>query len=361
MAKPQESEDEDDLAVDYSVLFTNKSRDPSNLLRGTAADAVEEVQTEGDALETSLRSLKLVLEEDRVVSAKQAMHAKLETPYGVSSVSEPRGNHLKSAGTSAGPVTMLLPEETLYLMEQNALVLTSGGAPVSMQQAYSIVFGGKGGEGGEKRLTLEEFAVYGYLKRLGYVVRRHQPRSEGALVPASAARADQSNGLILRRHWIDVVARAWKLWTWLYGRLTTLLGSFFRPRTPQSVYPQLQIVPRFTGDPPSGQDSEPPAMLPTFDVYKPSTPFRRKDPGPPDYHVAVVKPSSGALSLRDVRSLLSRRREGDKARTVVALVDGGNVSFIGLDSAPVKVEKQAAKGVVKRGPQVAAPAAPAPK
>ncbi|OWF52640.1 tRNA-splicing endonuclease subunit Sen54 [Mizuhopecten yessoensis] len=61
----------------------------------------------------------------------------------------------------------LFPEEALFLMETNTLVVNYKGLPLSIQQAYSAFFG-------TVTMTSECYQVYAHLRRLGYVVLRHQ-------------------------------------------------------------------------------------------------------------------------------------------------------------------------------------------
>ncbi|XP_060063341.1 tRNA-splicing endonuclease subunit Sen54-like [Ylistrum balloti] len=61
----------------------------------------------------------------------------------------------------------LFPEEALFLMETNTLVVNYKGLPISIQQAYTAFLG-------TVALTTECYQVYSHLRRLGYVVLRHQ-------------------------------------------------------------------------------------------------------------------------------------------------------------------------------------------
>nr|XP_022316748.1 tRNA-splicing endonuclease subunit Sen54-like [Crassostrea virginica] len=63
----------------------------------------------------------------------------------------------------------LHPEEALFLMETVSISSLSQGLPVSIQQAYAVFL---------KNLGFEEYLVYAHLKRIGYVVLRHQGRFE---------------------------------------------------------------------------------------------------------------------------------------------------------------------------------------
>ncbi|KAK3090756.1 hypothetical protein FSP39_014356 [Pinctada imbricata] len=60
----------------------------------------------------------------------------------------------------------LYPEEALYLMESNILEVWYRGLPVSIQQAYVAFL--------NTDMSDDEYQVYAHLRRLGYVVIRHQ-------------------------------------------------------------------------------------------------------------------------------------------------------------------------------------------
>lgn len=62
----------------------------------------------------------------------------------------------------------LFPEEALFLMETNVLEVWYKGMPISIQQAYTMFTG--------MTFPLEHYQVYSHLRRIGYVVLRHQQR-----------------------------------------------------------------------------------------------------------------------------------------------------------------------------------------
>ncbi|KAK3599317.1 hypothetical protein CHS0354_028683 [Potamilus streckersoni] len=62
----------------------------------------------------------------------------------------------------------LYPEEALFLMETSVLEVWYRGLPISLQQAYTFFLVGS--------LSMEQYQVYLHLRRIGYVVLRHQGR-----------------------------------------------------------------------------------------------------------------------------------------------------------------------------------------
>ncbi|KAK7501429.1 hypothetical protein BaRGS_00007233 [Batillaria attramentaria] len=61
----------------------------------------------------------------------------------------------------------LHPEEALFLMEVNCLDVSYDGLRLSLQEAYSLFLAPV------TDVTVEEYQVYGHLRRLGYIVIRH--------------------------------------------------------------------------------------------------------------------------------------------------------------------------------------------
>ncbi|KAL3876800.1 hypothetical protein ACJMK2_034594 [Sinanodonta woodiana] len=62
----------------------------------------------------------------------------------------------------------LYPEEALFLMETSVLEVWYRGLPISLQQACTFFLVGS--------LSMEQYQVYSHLRRIGYVVLRHQGR-----------------------------------------------------------------------------------------------------------------------------------------------------------------------------------------
>lgn len=185
-----EEEENEDLTADYALLFTNKSRDPANLLAAGAslpqpAQLALQFQVPRDtrdaALHISLESLRIILGEERSGLAKNLVRCSWLDGEGEAVVDIPRGNHLKTVGYQLSAQTRLLPEEMLYLLEQGAATCLRGGVPLSLQQAYAIMLGGSD-HSNKKMPATEEFLVYSYLKRLGYVVRRCREFRKGKVV-----------------------------------------------------------------------------------------------------------------------------------------------------------------------------------
>uniref|UniRef100_A0A3B5MX42 tRNA-splicing endonuclease subunit Sen54 N-terminal domain-containing protein n=1 Tax=Xiphophorus couchianus TaxID=32473 RepID=A0A3B5MX42_9TELE len=74
-------------------------------------------------------------------------------------------------GFSAEGKQFLLPEEALYLMECGNLQVFHQDLPLSIQDGYEAFLS-------SDSVSLQQYQVFGHLKRLGYVVHRFDPSSE---------------------------------------------------------------------------------------------------------------------------------------------------------------------------------------
>uniref|UniRef100_A0A3Q2X0W8 TSEN54 tRNA splicing endonuclease subunit n=1 Tax=Haplochromis burtoni TaxID=8153 RepID=A0A3Q2X0W8_HAPBU len=76
-------------------------------------------------------------------------------------------------GFSANGKQCLLPEEALYLMECGNLQVFHQDLPLSIQDGYEKFLSAN-------TVSLQQYQVFGHLKRLGYVVLRFDPSSESS-------------------------------------------------------------------------------------------------------------------------------------------------------------------------------------
>ncbi|EQB77260.1 tRNA-splicing endonuclease subunit Sen54-like protein [Camelus ferus] len=80
------------------------------------------------------------------------------------------GKFWQTMGFSEQGRQRLHPEEALYLLECGSIQLFHQDLPLSIQEAYQLLLT-------EDTRTFLQYQVFSHLKRLGYVVRRFQPRS----------------------------------------------------------------------------------------------------------------------------------------------------------------------------------------
>ncbi|KAI0335748.1 hypothetical protein GY45DRAFT_1316455 [Cubamyces sp. BRFM 1775] len=270
-------------------------------------------------LDRSRSAMLESLKATRTISHKSVSHAIWHPELARAHVTVARGIHFTTMGHSvARPVPVaedegakkmqkrleLLPEEALYLVERGAMYCWKPtdepiqhtahlddmeGVPMTVQQAFAEMVG-------TEDLTLEKYQVYAYLKRLGYVVTRAKPPSSDYPVPPPFARKAQTSTSILAR---------------LYGAMTSLLARLTRIFSPSfdwwrpircsrwlhhnmsssSLYKSLRFLPSGHSVPLHIQQApeKPPSPYEIFfHLYKPSTPFKKTAPPPPDFSVVVV-------------------------------------------------------------------------
>lgn len=299
-------------------------------------------------------------------------------------VDRPLGKALRVVGApDARNRTWLLPEEALFLIERGTLDIRwpleresngedgeareeseDGGAtvPMSLQAAYACLIGRSG-------LTLEKYIVYASLRRLGYTVTRAATWDEAAvhanderLVPPSEMRTQPSTA----------TSTALSSSTGLGGFMRRMLSFLYAPPRPGDracgpmvtpglyrnyidVFRALTLIPSHD---PSKRPQTAPNLLPPFhicyDVYKPSTPYRRSAPPEPDFRLVVLDARSTSVPRLDqIGALLDSMphtppRENAQIgaklklghRTVhLAVVDMGVVSYLRFSDAAFGVEK----------------------
>ncbi|KAF9816380.1 hypothetical protein IEO21_04133 [Rhodonia placenta] len=211
----------------------------------------------------------------------------------------------------------LLPEEALYLVERGAMLCwkaselalseTPGledveGVPMTVQQAFAEMVG-------TEDLTLEKYQVFAYLKRLGYVVTRTKPPSPDYPTPPPYSRRPPS---ILTRLHSALHSTMRRILQAFYPRIDwwnpLRLGRWLHHNLDsRSVFRSLRFLPAGHHIPLRVQTS--PKCAPSqyeifYDLYKPSTPFKKTAPPAPDFSVVVVNARTTPMpSLTDIAAL----------------------------------------------------------
>ncbi|EAS28504.3 tRNA splicing endonuclease subunit [Coccidioides immitis RS] len=287
-------------------------------------------------------------------------------------VPNPRGQYFRAMGQADQFNRMwLLPEEALYLLERGSMDIRwplesfeskgmidaadamEQGVPMSLQAAYAC-FIGRGG------LSIERYTVYAGLKRGGYVVIRAEGWEENNSGIPETAETDQGMEDVSTEPQPGLLGRLSRLFYSIINSQSACstahgpvigLGIY---RSYNDIYRALSIIPGFKPDIP---DSDPkiissiahstsPYRL-AFNVYKPSTPFRKSLPGTPDFRLAVINARTHPTlpSLTELGSLLAstpltpprgekldrlmymRLRHGWR-NVILGIVDQGVVSYL---------------------------------
>jgi tRNA-splicing endonuclease subunit Sen54 len=276
---------------------------------------------------------------------------------------DPLGNERR------GQRLWLLPEEALYLLERGTLDIrwpateeeeAAGemGLPMSLQGGHAVFIGDEATHGGA--LTYERYSVFSALKRQGYTVLR-APSWNGLGLPLTEkhypGRASELGFLHPSRLWKAIFSPT------VEASVTSDEDSLVSPglyRNYNDIYRRLALI--------DFPDTDP-AFRITYHVYKPgSTTYKKSDPGPPDFRLAVVNGRDTPVpTLEQIGSLLEttpydpplenvqlygKLRWGYK-NVVLAIVDQGVTSYLRVGDSNFgkeRIHERASKGPgAKRG------------
>ncbi|KAI1790188.1 tRNA-splicing endonuclease subunit sen54 N-term-domain-containing protein [Ganoderma leucocontextum] len=268
-------------------------------------------------LDRSRSAMLEALKAARTISNKSVSHAIWYPQLKRAHVTVARGIHFTTMGHSVARPSAaledakkiqrrleLLPEEALYLIERSAMYCWSPtelplpktellddleGTPMSVQQAYAEMIG-------TEDLTFERYQVYAYLKRLGYVVTRTTPPSPDYPMPPPFPYAAQSS--------VSILSRLCSAVSTFFSKLVrTFVSSrdWWRPIRPgpwlhhgmnyASLFHSLRFLPAGYNVPLHIHQAQETWASPYqifYNLYKPSTPFKKTAPPPPDFQVVIV-------------------------------------------------------------------------
>lgn len=330
-------------------------------------------------LAASRAAMHSALSIPRIHPPKTHIMATYDPDTNMAYVDKVKSQHFQTIGKFVRGKEWLLPEETLFMLERGSLDVrwpvvkkadenendsasASLGVPMSLQGAYTAFIGMEGGVGG--KLTLEMYNVYAGLKRAGYIVLRAGSWSDekGALDFTYLAKTDSRKAT--NKYWgLGLFAEIWKMLSTKKsdgGAERLALGPLITPglyRSYDDIYRLLQIIPSYNrSSPPTFSlpaDSTNPFRV-TYHIYKPTGKFRKTDPGPPDYRIAVINaretPVPTMAQLSDllvttpydppgVNSQLYQKLKHGSRNIILAIVDQGIPSYIRVAGASFGDEK----------------------
>ncbi|XP_044037596.1 tRNA-splicing endonuclease subunit Sen54 isoform X2 [Siniperca chuatsi] len=160
-----------------SELFAARSRSHKIPVRGQKDFFPNDSDEQRRRLEQSLNEHWSLLSEERVEKLGNLVKAAWIPSEQIVELQSPAGKFWQTMGFSASGKQYLLPEEALYLMECGNLQVFYQDLPLSIQDGYEKFLS-------SSTVSLQQYQVFGHLKRLGYVVHRFDPSSE----PLSYAR-----------------------------------------------------------------------------------------------------------------------------------------------------------------------------
>lgn len=205
-------------------------------------------------------------------------------------------------------------EEVLYLVERGSCMLKfwdpNNGEnnkiydkmpPLSLQVAYSILVKS------EEQLT--QYLVYSILKRDGYIITRHE--EFGGLISGKKSEilkpADELFKNVRMSFWTRLLVSVsdffgirfpFKLAFSYFNIFTFLHSKIWKQSMSISDLPRIQA-----------DISEPSKVHKiSFNVWKPSPNFKKKNPPLPDYQISIFKAAEKIPKYSEIRSLLERAR-----------------------------------------------------
>ncbi|XP_013865712.1 tRNA-splicing endonuclease subunit Sen54 [Austrofundulus limnaeus] len=158
-------------------LFAARSRSHKIPVRGQKDFFPNDSEEQKQRLQQSLDEHWSLISEERVERLGSLVKATWIPSEQIVELQTPAGKFWQTMGFSANGKQYLLPEEALYLMECGNVLVFYKELPLSIQDGYEKFLS-------SDTLSLQQYQVFGHLKRLGYVVHRFDSSSE----PSSYAR-----------------------------------------------------------------------------------------------------------------------------------------------------------------------------
>ncbi|XP_041939016.1 tRNA-splicing endonuclease subunit Sen54 isoform X1 [Alosa sapidissima] len=154
-----------------SELFQARTRSHKLPLRGQKDFLHTGSERQRERLDQSLQEHWTLVAEERVERSGSLVKAGWIPDDGIVELQTPAGKFWQTMGYAAHGKQYLLPEEALYLMECGNLQVFHHKLPLSIEEAYEKLLSSEH----PGLVSLQQYQVFGHLKRLGYVVNRFDP------------------------------------------------------------------------------------------------------------------------------------------------------------------------------------------
>ncbi|CAL8311700.1 unnamed protein product [Arctogadus glacialis] len=176
MADPSKTDDSERIFSELlspSELFAARSRSRKLPVRGQKDFYPSGCAQQKQRLQNSLDEHWELVSEERVERLGNLVRGIWNPSDQIVELQSPAGKFWQTMGFSADGKQCLQPEEALYLMECGNLQVFHRDLPLSIQEGYETFLS-------SSQLSLQQYQVFGHLKRLGYVVSRFH----ASLVPS---------------------------------------------------------------------------------------------------------------------------------------------------------------------------------
>ncbi|CAL8273867.1 unnamed protein product [Lota lota] len=177
MAEPNKTDDSDGIFSELlspSELFAARSRTRKLPVRGQKDFYPSGSEQQKQQLQNSLDEHWDLVSEERVERLGNLVRGIWNPSDQIVELQSPAGKFWQTMGFSANGKQCLQPEEALYLMECGNLQVFHRDLPLSIQEGYETFLS-------SSKLSLQQYQVFGHLKRLGYVVSRFHTSSVPSL------------------------------------------------------------------------------------------------------------------------------------------------------------------------------------
>lgn len=317
MADEPEILDISDEHQDWNLLGTLSAELTQIPKRGEKDFEPDGTDFQDSALAKSRQAMYSALSGTRAHTSKNHCTATWINEIRLARVEQAKGGHFMSMGRADSFGTIwLYPEELLYLVERGSLeCFFPQGLQMSLQAVYACAI--------TNDSELETYQIYSHLRKIGFIAQRHS-----ALDPVKTELPDSSN-------WLSYMSNWGKFLKWHRNSVYRNYSEVFRDLNEKA--PKT-----FPFDRNAQADSESSNWRVQFNVWKPGVNFKKSDPGPPDYHVAVVSARSTAMpNFLETEALLAgaisnakystqpfmHKLKDGKISILLAVVDCGVVSF----------------------------------
>lgn len=275
-------------------------------------------------------------------------------------IEKPKGSFLQTCGVvDSNNKCWLSAEEFCYLAERGTVEpwFESKDVPMSIQAVYACCF--------ENEDEIDEYHVYSYLKRHGFIVMRNDPtRYESKIENIKV------NPLVDLSIFKNLYNRIITLWTNspIINKINTFLQNWgiqsfpsFHPSHFTSskyinytqIYNSIKLIPFHKVKDQQQQETPSPSskISLTFDIWKPDPKFSKKTPPPPDFQVIVKNTNKYNLpTLSQLREIFSNTQYKDKNKNfdeqqqqkrlkngyryiLIAMIDYGIINFVKVSEA----------------------------
>ncbi|KAK6459567.1 tRNA-splicing endonuclease subunit sen54 N-term-domain-containing protein [Scheffersomyces xylosifermentans] len=356
ITKDEANFDVEDEVQDWKLLNKSLTSGTGIPKRGEKEFEPDGTNVQIDSLQESRNAMYEALSGVRGHHLKQKLVGVWDVENGRCIVPHAKGNYFRDVGV---PVNIgnkirggmsLNPLETVYLVERGSMVIYLGNEVYSdflqsnedgiefdydqlvaldLEFLYSLAFNGK-------EYSIEKYQVYAYLKRLGYLVQQFKPIGDKDQRTKLAERKTGTSLVntifgyvdhILKKNRLFEVLKS-KLHNWGILAAPLFHGLHFATKhyfNFTDVFKSLSLIQSYSTYDSIKEDPQPSENYDlTFNVWRPTPTFSKKNPPLPDFQVSVVNTDVARFpNLETIQALHNRLNfqfKGEEGKTVIPRV-----------------------------------------